>query len=64
MDYQKITEVPTTTALTGNESIYIRQGDTFRRVSIAEFLSALDIKDGNDGVSPAVTVATITGGHR
>ena len=33
MDYQKITEVPTATALTGNESIYIRQGDTFRRVS-------------------------------
>lgn len=37
MDYQKITEVPTATALTGNESIYIRQGDTFRRVSIADF---------------------------
>lgn len=64
MDYQKITEVPTATALTGNESIYIRQGDTFRRVSIADFLAALGIQDGDDGISPAVTVATITGGHR
>lgn len=34
MDYQKITEVPTATALTGNESIYIRQGDTLSLIHI------------------------------
>ena len=61
MDYQRITDVAAVSALTGDESIYIRQGNAFRRVSIADFLQALDIKDG---VSPTVAIAKITGGHR
>lgn len=61
MDYQRITDIAAVSALTGDESIYIRQGNAFRRVSIADFLQALDIKDG---VSPTVAIAEITGGHR
>ncbi|MFR8332127.1 MAG: hypothetical protein ACLU9S_07010 [Oscillospiraceae bacterium] len=64
MDYQRITDVPAVSNLSGNDSIYIRQGDTFRRVSIPDFLQALGIQDGNDGVSPTVTITTIPGGHR
>lgn len=49
MDYQKITNVPAVSTLTSSDSIYVRQGDTFRRVSVSDFLQALDIKDGEDG---------------
>ncbi len=64
MDYQRITDVPAATNLTGDESIYIQQGDAFRRILISTFLQALGIQDGNDGVSPTISIATITGGHR
>lgn len=49
MNYQKITNVPAVSTMAGTDSIYIRQGDTFRRVSVSDFLQALDIKDGQDG---------------
>ena len=61
MDYQRITDIAAVSTLASADSIYIRQGDKFRRVSIADFLTALNIKDG---VSPTVTIATIPGGHR
>lgn len=61
MDYQRITDVPAVSDVAGSDSVYIRQGDTFRRISVADFLQALGI---TDGVSPTVTVAIISGGHR
>lgn len=61
MDYQRITDVPAVSDVAGSDSVYIRQGDTFRRISITDFLQALGI---TDGVSPTVTVTDITGGHR
>lgn len=61
MDYQRITDVPAVSDVAGSDSVYIRQGDTFRRISVADFLQALGI---TDGVSPTVTVTDITGGHR
>ncbi len=64
MNYQRITDVPVAAQLEGEENLYIQQGDTFRRVSIADFLTALGIQDGNDGVSPTISITTITGGHR
>lgn len=61
MNYQRITDVPVTAQLDGEENLYIRQGDKFVQVPVAAFMQALGIKDG---VSPTVTVASITGGHR
>lgn len=61
MDYQRITDVPAVSDVAGSDSIYVRQGDTFRRISITDFLQALGI---TDGVSPTIAVSTISGGHR
>lgn len=61
MDYQRITDVPAVSDVAGSDSVYIRQGDTFRRISVADFLQALGI---TDGVSPTIAVSTISGGHR
>ena len=61
MDYQRITDVPAVSDVAGSDSVYIRQGDTFRRISITDFLQALGI---TDGVSPTIAVSTISGGHR
>lgn len=64
MNYQRITDVPAVADLAGSESIYIRQGDKFAQVPVAAFTQALGIENGKDGISPAVSVATIAGGHR